>query len=222
MSLTLARLCGEWQQIIQDMNNLLAEQIIQDMNNLLGESCSGNQKAIMESRKPLRKAVEEIRKPLWKAESCYGKPLRKLESRWQNLESRWGKWQFWGLFLTPNLLPRARMDLLDWFFSFSTAHNFSFSNEVTLTLAFETITSHIFLRDTRSWGANPFTQQVTSPKQVMLGASLILGLSFLQASYPPWRCNSSSTSSIEDSRVIRRSWLKLLVNPSLRTMVVVS
>jgi hypothetical protein len=50
MSLTLARLCGEWQlvsknyktrsgkQIIQDMNNLLAEQIIQDMNNLLAES----------------------------------------------------------------------------------------------------------------------------------------------------------------------------------------
>jgi hypothetical protein len=43
MSLTLARLCGEWQlvsgkQIIQDMNNLLAEQNIQDMNNLLSES----------------------------------------------------------------------------------------------------------------------------------------------------------------------------------------
>jgi hypothetical protein len=35
MSLTLARLCGEWRQIIQDMNNFLAEQIIQDMNNLL-------------------------------------------------------------------------------------------------------------------------------------------------------------------------------------------
>jgi hypothetical protein len=32
------------------------------------------------------------------------------------------------------------MDLLDWFFSFSTAHNFnfSFSNEVTLTSAFDT------------------------------------------------------------------------------------
>jgi hypothetical protein len=51
MSLTLARLCGEWRlvsenykawsgkQIIQDMKNLLAEQIIQDMNNLLAESC---------------------------------------------------------------------------------------------------------------------------------------------------------------------------------------
>jgi hypothetical protein len=30
------------------------------------------------------------------------------------------------------------MDLLDWFFSFSTAHNFGFSNEVTLTSAFDT------------------------------------------------------------------------------------
>jgi hypothetical protein len=32
--------------------------------------------------------------------------------------------------LTTNFLPRARMVLLDWFFSFSTAHIFSFSNEV--------------------------------------------------------------------------------------------
>jgi hypothetical protein len=38
------------------------------------------------------------------------------------------------------LVARARMDLLDWFFSFSTAYNFSFSNEVTLTSAFETVT----------------------------------------------------------------------------------
>jgi hypothetical protein len=32
------------------------------------------------------------------------------------------------------------MDLLDWFFSFSTAHNFNFgfSNEVSLTSAFDT------------------------------------------------------------------------------------
>ncbi len=30
------------------------------------------------------------------------------------------------------------MDLLDWFFSFSTAYNFGFSNEVTLTSAFDT------------------------------------------------------------------------------------
>ncbi len=53
------------------------------------------------------------------------------------------------------------MNLLDWFFSFSTAHNFNFgfSNEVTLTSAFDTTTSHKFLRDTRSRGANPFARQ---------------------------------------------------------------
>ena len=46
-----------------------------------------------------------------------------------------------------------------------------------------------------------FTQQVTSPKQVMLGA-LIFGLSFLQSSYPPhWR-DSSSPSSLP-------VWLKI-------------
>ena len=42
--------------------------------------------------------------------------------------------------MTPNFLPRARMELLDWYFSFSTAHtfNFSFSTVVTFTLAFDT------------------------------------------------------------------------------------
>ncbi len=42
---------------------------------------------------------------------------------------------------------------------------------------------------------HPFTQQVMRPKQVMLGA-LILGLSFLQSSYPLQRCNSLSPSSL--------------------------
>jgi len=41
MSLTLAILCDEWRQIIQDMNNLLAVQIIQDM------LCSTNQLFIL-------------------------------------------------------------------------------------------------------------------------------------------------------------------------------
>ncbi len=47
------------------------------------------------------------------------------------------------------------------------------------------------------------------------------GLSFFQASHPLRRRDSSSTSSIKDSRVIRRSWSKLLVNPSSRTTVVI-
>ena len=84
------------------------------------------------------------------------------------------------------------------------SHKFRFSIEVTLTSAFDTITSHKFLRDPVS-SCHPVTRQVTSPKQVTLGIS-ILGLSFLQASYPPRRRDSSSTSSIEDSRVTRRSW----------------
>ena len=46
---------------------------------------------------------------------------------------------------------------------------------------------------------NTFTLQVMSPKQVMLG-TLILGLSFLQASCPPQQRDSSSTSSIGDSK----------------------
>ncbi len=105
--------CRHCRQIIQDMNNLLAEQIIQDMNNLLAERRWGNQKAeslyekkkaITESRKqlrkaerrwgkPLQKAERRWGKPLQKAERRWGKPLRKLESHWQNLESHWGYWK---------------------------------------------------------------------------------------------------------------------------------
>ncbi len=48
-------------------------------------------------------------------------PLKKIKF--------WAR-KIWGLVLTPNFLSRARMDLLDWFFNFSTAHNFSFSIEV--------------------------------------------------------------------------------------------
>jgi hypothetical protein len=41
------------------MNNLLAEQIIQDMNNLIAESCYGKQKGIERSRYEKQKGVEE-------------------------------------------------------------------------------------------------------------------------------------------------------------------
>jgi hypothetical protein len=117
----------------------------------------------LESRWRNRKAVEkmESRWRNWKAVEEIGKPLKKSESRWRNqkaveedflgfLRNRkaveplkklkfWAR-KIWGLVLTSNFLPRARMDLLDWFFSFSNAHNFSFSNEVTLTSAFDTLT----------------------------------------------------------------------------------
>jgi hypothetical protein len=67
------------------MNNLLAEQIIQDMNNLLAERHYGKQKAVTESRKPLKKIFLdflEIGKPLKKIFldfSEIGKPLKKIE-----------------------------------------------------------------------------------------------------------------------------------------------
>ncbi len=92
----------------------------------------------LEMRRRKQKAVEEIRKPLKKMDfSEIGKPLKKIEflvrkiGFWAKKISIFPKtfssfWQFWGLVLTPNLLPRARMDLLDWFFSFSTTHNLSF------------------------------------------------------------------------------------------------
>ncbi len=122
----------------------------------------GKQKCVEEIRKPLRKirkplwkveirrkrkAVDKIGKPLKKIFSDFletGKLLKKIEFCVRKIGVQEKEnpnfpkiflsfWRFWGLILTPNLLPCARMDLLDWYFSFSTAHNynFSFSNEVT-------------------------------------------------------------------------------------------
>ncbi len=96
----------------------------------------------LESRWNNWKAVEESRKPLKKAESRWRKlesRWRKLESGWRKSESCWRKSNFvWGKsdfrrrkipifprdslvsgnfgvsFLTPDLLPRACMDLLYW------------------------------------------------------------------------------------------------------------
>ena len=135
-------------------------------------------------RRRERKAVTEIGKPLKKIISDFseiGKPLKKIKF-WAKKIGFWARkisifpttfssfWRFWGLVLTPNLLPCARMDLLDWFFSFSTTHNFSFWYHKLK----QSSTGHPVL------SCNPFTQQVTSPKQVTLGAS-ILGLSFFSS-----------------------------------------
>ncbi len=71
---------------------------------------------------------------------------------------------------------------------------------ITLELWFKDVTSKyaIVLQHPVS-SCHTFSQQVTSPKQVTLGTS-ILGLSLIQASYPPQRRNSLSTSSFRDSR----------------------
>jgi hypothetical protein len=122
--------------------------------------------------------------------------------------------------LTLNFLPPARMDLLDWFFSFSTAHNFSFSNEVTLTLAFETITSHKFLRDTQSRGANPFTRQWTSNIFCFAnGSSVTLCISsrsILKSTWPITLRKDShvpySTSTQTSSWAIFHLYIQLYIN----------
>ncbi len=101
MSLTLARLCGEWRQIIQDMNNLLSE------------SRWRNRKAVEEIEKPLKKLESHWRRfsrISWKAESHWRKqkaveeirkPLKKIfsdswksESRWRKSNFVWGKLEF--------------------------------------------------------------------------------------------------------------------------------
>ncbi len=64
---------------------------------------------------------------------------------------------------------------------------------------------------------HPFTQQVTSPKQVTLGAS-ILGLSFLRSSYPPQWCNSLSSSSSPVWLKIQES-LKIVVETTCQPIL---
>ncbi len=148
MSLTLARLCSEWQLV---------------SGNYKARGASGGKYKAQIVIFCILAAVNRFSRIFWKAESHWGKlesswrkrkaieengkPLEKLESRWRRfswisrrLESRWRKLNFvWGksefrrrkipifsrnslvsgnfgvLFLTPDLLPHARMDLLDWF-----------------------------------------------------------------------------------------------------------
>jgi hypothetical protein len=60
------------------MNNLLAEQIIQDMNNLLAESHYGKQKGIEESRYGKQKGIEESHWGNQEAVTESRKALRKM------------------------------------------------------------------------------------------------------------------------------------------------
>ena len=75
-------------------------------------------KAVEEIGKPLKKIFldfSEIRKPLKKIEFCVRK-IGVKEKKNPNFPKIFSSfWQFWDLVLTPNLLPCARMDLLDWF-----------------------------------------------------------------------------------------------------------
>ncbi len=161
MSLTLARLCGEWRLVSRNYEargasggkyeaQIVIFRILAAVNRFSriswkAESCWGKLESRWrksESHWRKQKSVEESRKPLKKAESCWGKleiHWRKSESRSRKLESSWRKSNFvWGKldfrrskipifprdslvsgnfgvsFLTPDLLPRAHMDLLWW------------------------------------------------------------------------------------------------------------
>ncbi len=155
MSLTLARLCGEWRLVSRNYElvsgnykargasgrkyeaQIVIFCILAALNSFSrifrkAESCWGKS----ESRWRKQKAVEESRKPLEKLESRwrrFSRISRKSESRWGKSNFVWGKSEFRRMkilifpryslfsgdsgvsFLTPDLLPHARMDLLDWF-----------------------------------------------------------------------------------------------------------
>ncbi len=78
MSLTLARLCGEW-QLVQTHN-------FQDWKIMLSESRWRNWKAVEEIGKLLKKSESRWRK--------FSQISRKLESRWRKSNFVWGKLEF--------------------------------------------------------------------------------------------------------------------------------
>ncbi len=154
MSLTLARLCGEWQFVSGNYEargasggkyeaQIVIFCILATVNRFSRTSRKAESRwGKSESRWRKRKAVEESGKPLKKIGKLLkkiGKPLKKGECRWRKSESGWRKLNFaWGKlefrrrkilifprdslvsgnfgvsFLTPDLLPRACMDLLWW------------------------------------------------------------------------------------------------------------
>ena len=132
------------------------------------------------------------------------------------------------------------MDLRDWFFSVSTAHNFanldfSFSNEVTLIFSFNLLRGgtpglelpylHLAGYEPKVSDARRFdTWFVLLFKlyQYKLYQYELVCYKFGSPSYPPRRRDSSSKSSIEVTRVIRRLRLQLFVDPPSRTTIVVS
>ncbi len=134
MSLTLARLCSEWRLVSGNYEarggsggkykaQIVIFYILAAINRFSRTSRKLESRwGKSESRWRNRKAIEER-----------GKLLKKAESHWRKLIFLWGKLEFrrrkipifpryslvsgnFGIsFLTPDLLPRACMDLLDWF-----------------------------------------------------------------------------------------------------------
>jgi hypothetical protein len=98
------------------------------------ESHCGKQKGVVESRKALRKAERRCgkQKVVDKSQKAVEENRKAVEENWKaskknritskenwilgeenpNFPERFSSfWQFWGLVLLPDLLPRARMDL---------------------------------------------------------------------------------------------------------------
>jgi hypothetical protein len=99
------------------------------------ESRCGKQKGVAESRKALRKAERHCgkQKAIDKSQKAVEENWKAVEENWKASKKNWiaseenrisgeenpnfpkrfsSFWQFWGLVLLPDLLPRARMDLL--------------------------------------------------------------------------------------------------------------
>ncbi len=155
MSLTLARLCGEWRLVSGNYKlvsgnceargasggkydaQIVIFRILAAVNRFSRISWKAESHwGKSESHWRKRKAAEESGKGLKKSENLWRRfslISRKSESRWRKSNFVWGKSEFrrskipifprnslgsgdYGFsFLTPDLLPRARMDLLDWF-----------------------------------------------------------------------------------------------------------
>ncbi len=133
MSLTLARLCGEWRLVSRKYKAWGASGRKYEAQIVIFRILAAINRFSRISRKAeSRWGKLESRWRNWKAIEESGKPLKKVESRWRKSNFVWGKLDFrrrkipifprdslvsgnFGvLFLTPDLLPHARMDLLCW------------------------------------------------------------------------------------------------------------
>ncbi len=133
MSLTLARLCGEWQLVSRNYEARGARGGKYKAQIVIFHILAAVKRFFWISWKvESRWGKSESHWKNWKAVVESGKSLKKTESRWRKSNFVWGKLDFtrrktpifprdslfYGnfgvLFLTPDLLTCARMDLLCW------------------------------------------------------------------------------------------------------------
>jgi hypothetical protein len=133
ISLTLARLCGDWQLVSRNYEARGASGGKYEAQIVIFRILAAVNRFSRISRKAESHwGKSESHWRNWKAVEKSGKLLKKVESRWRKLNFVWGKLDFrrrklpifprdslvsgnFGvLFLTPDLLPHACMDLLSW------------------------------------------------------------------------------------------------------------